>query len=105
MVYSIYYVDPSAYGFGFGIGHPGDGDLRRMSDQTGGREFRVDRKHSLQDVFKELQDEMRAQYAIGYTPTNPTKDGGFRRMELRTTDKNLKVQARAGYYAIKPEPR
>lgn len=103
VVYSIYYVDPGAYGYGFG--HPGDGDLRRISEQTGGREFRVDRKHTLPDVFKELQDEMRSQYAIGYTPTNPAKDGTFRKVELRTKDKNLKVQARAGYYATKPERR
>jgi VWFA-related protein len=103
VIYSIYYVDPGAYG-GFYI-HPSDGDLRRMSEETGGREFKVDRKHSLQDAFKELQDEMRSQYAIGYTPTNERKDGGFRRVELRTRDKNLKVQARNGYYAAKSEAR
>jgi VWFA-related protein len=97
VVYSIYYVDPGAYGYGFGA--PGDGDLRRISEQTGGRVFKVDRKHPLPQVFKELQEEMRSQYAIGYTPTNSARNGAFRKIELRTRDKNLKVQARAGYYA------
>jgi VWFA-related protein len=99
VIYSIYYVDPSAY-FGRGyFGSVSDGALRKMSDETGGRVFRVDRKHSLPEVFKELQDEMRSQYAIGYTPTNDKHDGSFRRVDLRTKDHNLKVQARKGYYA------
>ena len=42
------------------------------------------KKHAAADVFKELQQEMRSQYAIGYAPTNEKRDGGFRRVELRT---------------------
>ncbi len=99
VIYSIYYVDPRAYG-GFGyFGGVTDSYLRRMSDETGGRIFKVDRKHTLQDVFQELQDEMRSQYAIGYTPSNDKRDGGFRRVDLRVNDKTLKVQCRKGYYA------
>jgi VWFA-related protein len=106
VIYSIYYYDASAYGGGHGMitfGGGGEGYLKKMSEETGGHVFKVDRKHTLQDVFKELQDEMRSQYAIGYTPTNENKDGSFRKVELRVTDKNLKVQARKGYYAIRPE--
>ncbi len=101
IVYSIYYADPSAYyrGGGFVFGGVSDSSLRRMSEETGGRVFKVDRKHSLEDVFNELQQEMRSQYAIGYTPTNGSKDGSYRRIEVRTRDKNLKVQTRKGYYA------
>jgi len=104
VIYSIDYFDPSAYGpFGFGGG--GEGELRRMSDETGGHVFKVDRKHPLDEVFQELQDEMRSQYAIGYTPSNDVKDGSYRRLDLRTSNKDYKVQARKGYYAIKPESR
>jgi hypothetical protein len=46
---------------------------------------------------------MRSQYAIGYTPTDGTKDGSFRKIEIRTGNKDWKVQARKGYYAIKSE--
>src|SRR5450631_1760956 len=68
VIYSIDYSDPGAYGpFGFG-GGGGEGELRKMSDETGGRVYKVDRKHTLDQVFKELQDEMRSQYAIAYTP-------------------------------------
>jgi hypothetical protein len=41
----------------------------------------VDRKNTLQDIFQQLQEEMRSQYAIGYTPTNGTKDGTFRKVD------------------------
>jgi len=107
VVYSIYYYDASAYGghMGISFGGGGEGYLKRMSDDTGGHVFKVDRKHTLNDVFKELQDEMRSQYAIGYTPINDKKDGSFRKVDLRLADKNLKVQARKGYYAIRPEDR
>jgi VWFA-related protein len=103
VIYSIDYSDPSAYGGGPFFGRVSDSALRQMSDQTGGRVFHVDRKHPLEVVFKQLQDEMRSQYAIGYTPTNPVRDGSFRRLEIRVADKNLKVQARKGYYAMKPQ--
>jgi VWFA-related protein len=106
VIYSIYYYDAGAYGGGMlSFGGGGEGYLKKMSDETGGHVFKVDRKHSLHEVFKELQDEMRSQYAIGYTPTNEKKDGSFRKVELRPTDRNLKVQARKGYYAIRPEAR
>jgi VWFA-related protein len=102
IIYGIYYVDRSAYfghgGFGLG-GGGGEGVLKQMSDDTGGRLLRVDRKHTLNDIFTQIQEEMRSQYAIGFTSTNGKKDGGFRRLELKTHDKNQKVQARKGYYA------
>jgi hypothetical protein len=46
---------------------------------------------------------MRSQYAIGYVSTNSTRDGGFRKIEVRTANRDMKVQARKGYYALKPE--
>lgn len=104
VIYSIDYLDSSAYGgpFGFG-GGGGESELRRMSDETGGRVFKVDRKHSLDEVFQEIQEEMRSQYAIGYTPINDVKDGSYRRLDIKLASKDLKVQARKGYYAIKPD--
>ena len=104
-VYSIYYVDRGFYAragaFGFG---GGKGYLKRMSDETGGQVFEVDRKHTLQDVFKDIQDAMRSQYAIAYSPTNDVKDGSFRRIDIHVKNNaEYKIQARKGYYATKPE--
>ena len=102
VIYSIDYADPSAYGF-FSFGGVSDFALQKMSGETGGRVFKVDRKHTLDDAFKQLQEEMRSQYAIAYTSTNPDQDGGFRKLTVKVADKNLKVQVRKGYYAVKPE--
>src|SRR5215475_8735891 len=91
VIYSIDYSDPSAYGgFGLGIGGGGgEGELRRMSDETGGHVYKVDRKHPLDSVFKELQDEMRSQYSIGYTPTNEAKDGSYRKLDIKLSNKDF----------------
>jgi VWFA-related protein len=97
-IYSIYYVDPSAYGGGYFM-NPSDSALRKMSEQTGGRMFKVSRKNGLPEIFQQLQEEMRSQYAIGYTPTDDRQAGEFRRVEVKVKDKNLRVQARKGYYA------
>ena len=94
MVYSIYYADPR-YQYlrdGFGV-------LKRISEETGGRIFRVSRKWPLERIFAEIQAEMRSQYSLGYTPTNSVRDGSFRRIRIKTVRKGLKVQARRGYYA------
>lgn len=101
VVYSIDYSDPAAYGGGFGFGGGGgEGDLKKLSEETGGHMLKVDRKNTLEDIFKEIQDEMRSQYAIAYTPSNPKKDGSYRKLDFKMSNKDYKVQARKGYYAV-----
>jgi VWFA-related protein len=103
VIYSVYYVDPGFYyRGGFSMGGGDKGVLKKMSDETGGHVYEVDRRHTLNNVFDELQQEMRSQYAIGYQPTNSGKDGSYRKIEIKMKDKDLKIQARKGYYAIKP---
>jgi VWFA-related protein len=107
IIYFIDYEDPRYHGGGFGtftIGrNTGNADMSRMSSETGGRVFRVDRKNTLDDIFKELQDEMRSQYSIGYTSPHSQKDGSYHKIEIKTSNKDYKVQARKGYYAIPQE--
>jgi VWFA-related protein len=96
IIYGIWYYDPYAYGSMFG---GSDGSLKKMAEETGGRVFHADRKTTLEQIFAQIQEELRSQYAIGYAPTNP-KDGSFRRIEIKTKTKDLKVQARKGYFAV-----
>lgn len=104
IIYGFYYVDRAFYmGHGMVFGGVSDSALRQLSEETGGHVFHIDRKTTLQDAFRELQDEMRSQYAIGYTPSNSAKDGSFRKIDIRTMNKDWKVQARKGYYAIQPQ--
>jgi VWFA-related protein len=100
IVYGIYYVDQRVYGFG----GASDSALRKLAEETGGRVFHVDRRNPLDAIFQQIQDEMRSQYMVGYTPQNPKFDGGFRRLEIRTADRDLKVLARKGYYAVRQTP-
>src|SRR5579875_343049 len=99
IIYSIYYVDRQFYFQAGMIGGGGASVLKKMSEETGGHMFTVDRKHTLNDIFREIQDEMRNQYSIGYYPTNTKRDGSFRRIEIKVDNPAYRVQARAGYYA------
>lgn len=98
IIYSIFYQDIAAYG-PFGGGGGGEAELRRMSGDTGGRVFKVDRRYTLEDVFRDLQEEMRSQYSLSYTSSNTRHDGGFRKLDVRVSTKDYKVQTRKGYYA------
>src|SRR3954453_18013590 len=101
IIYSIYYVDRGFYsqgGFSFG-GGGGEGSLRKMSEETGGKVFTVSSKHPLNEVFDQIQEELRNQYSIGYSSTNPKKDGSFRHLDIKTDNPDYRVQARNGYYA------
>jgi VWFA-related protein len=102
IIYSIYYADPSAYG---PFGGRGDGDLRRISEETGGRLFKVGRKYTLQDVFRDIEEEVRSQYVVVYSPSNTARDGSFRRVEIKPANRNYRIQARKGYYAPGPDGR
>jgi VWFA-related protein len=76
-----------------------EGTLKRMSSDTGGRVFDVTRRGSLEQAFAQLDEEMRSQYSLAYSSTNPNRDGAFRKIEIKPKAKDLRVQARRGYYA------
>jgi VWFA-related protein len=99
VIYSVFYMDPAFYGYGGG----GSGTLKRMSDDTGGRMFEVGRRQTLDAIFQQIEEEMRSQYAVSYSSSNPARDGSFRKLDIRAKNKAYKVQARKGYFAPKDE--
>lgn len=90
VIYSFFYYEPM-YG-------SNEGALKRLSGDTGGRVFDVARRGGLGQAFDQLQEEMRSQYTIAYTPASGKMDGAFRKVEIKPKDGNMKVQARRGYY-------
>ena len=86
IIYSILYVDRRFYG-GFNIGYSGESALKQLSEETGGRVFTVGGKNTLPVVFDQIQQEMRTQYLIGYSPTTEKKDGTYRKIDLKTGEK------------------
>jgi VWFA-related protein len=78
-----------------------EGVAKKLTDETGGRTIVVRGEKNLEQAFDQISDELRSQYTIGYTSTNPTRDGSYRKVKLETTRKDLDVLTRRGYYAPK----
>jgi len=120
VVYSILFADDEPRGDwggfggrgGGGMGRHGGGHrypqesrpdgkkiLERISKETGARLFEDSKKQSIDQIYAQVQDELRSQYSLGYTPDKTDPGPGYRRIHLTTKQKNLVVQARDGYYA------
>ena len=90
-------------GGGGGQGSHIDGKkvLQQMADETGGRLFEVSKKQNVAEIYKQIAEELRAQYRLGYTPDQTTAADGYHQVELTTHRKDLIVQTRDGYYTGK----
>jgi VWFA-related protein len=92
---------------GFGGGGRGGGQdrpdgkkvLKQIASETGGGYYEYGKKKSLDDIYAEIEDELRNQYSIGYTSDHVGDDKGFRKIELTVGQKGYVVQARKGYYS------
>jgi VWFA-related protein len=121
VVYSILFKDDEPFGpragnggGGWG-GHGGGGGghrypqqeqrpdgkkiLERISKETGGRLFEVSKKLTVDQIYDQLAQELRAQYILGYVPDKSPNSADYRKIHLVTKQKDLAVQARDGYYA------
>ncbi|HYG80465.1 MAG TPA: VWA domain-containing protein, partial [Pyrinomonadaceae bacterium] len=74
-------------------------NLEALTRSTGGRLYRPHSFHSLGRVYSEIADELRHQYALYYTPTNPARDGRFRRVRVEVAGRDYEVSTRVGYFA------
>jgi VWFA-related protein len=118
LVYAIRFADESGNRGGFGgptVGFPGGGRrggpsrvpqqdsadgkkiLERIAHETGGAYFDVNGKMSLSRIYDRIEEDLRNQYSLGYTPED--LGPGFRRIKVTVKPKNLVVQAREGFYA------
>jgi VWFA-related protein len=88
--------------------------LKAISEPTGGRMFSISKAMSLQMIFEVIGEEIRSQYLLGFSPSNPGRPGTFRKLQVRTTRSDLIVQSRKGlvdrsgtgsYYVPKPNDR
>jgi VWFA-related protein len=104
IVYVILISDSGGFGFGMGgpmytVGNPA-GDMDKLTKETGGRVINVGHNgKKLDDAFAQISDELRTQYLISYTPKNQKFDGTFRNIAI-SCGKDVKIQARKGYYAM-----
>jgi VWFA-related protein len=71
--------------------------LTTIAEDTGGRAF-FD-SNAFGAVFDRVVNDTSAYYVLGYSSTNPARDGRFRRIKVRLKRSDLKLEYRSGYYA------
>jgi VWFA-related protein len=125
LVYSILFADKEGYGNGggYGGGHMGGGGmggggmgggghrhypqesrpdgkkvLQQLSKEIGGCFFEVTKKETIDQIYAEIDEELRNQYALGYTPDKTDAAVGYHKIQLTTKQKDATVQTREGFY-------
>jgi VWFA-related protein len=73
-------------------------DMKELSERTGGRQYAVRTLNDLAGVYKQVADDLRSQYSIGYYSTNDKHDGRWRTIKVESK-KGGTVRARSGYWA------
>jgi Ca-activated chloride channel family protein len=101
VIYSIAIRDPN-----FPEGKLDSGALRKVSDRTGGRAFFPSQPNELGAAFTQIDQELRSQYLVAYSPTNKRHDGVYRRVRIEVVNPDLRKNKprllyRQGYYARK----
>ncbi len=79
-------------------------ELNTVANATGGRAFFPKRETDLTNAFAEIEQELRSQYLIAYSPTNKNRDGSYRQMRIEITNpelqkEQLQLRHRPGYFA------
>jgi VWFA-related protein len=77
----------------------GDQVLTEMSESTGGRVFFPPSVEEMSNSFKDIEEELRSQYALTYTPADFKFDGSFRSIYLYCNDRRYQARAKKGYFA------
>lgn len=100
VVYSIGIGDPESY-------KVEKDTLIKVSDSTGGRAFFPRDSSELQAAFAQVQDELRSQYLLAYSPKNKARNGSYRKVKIDVVNselskRGLKLLYRQGYYGRKP---
>ena len=97
LVYAIYFTDEGYYSFGSGA-PDGRSVMSRLAKETGAGFFEVTKKLSIDQIFVQIEQELRSQYSIGYVSDIPVGYPAFRKIQLATKQKGLTVQTRDGYW-------
>ncbi|MGA3176255.1 MAG: VWA domain-containing protein [Candidatus Acidiferrum sp.] len=124
LVYCILFADKEGYGNGGGFGGPHMGGgmggrggrgggypprteeshpdgkkvLKQMSEASGGRFFEVSKKEPIDTIYDAIDEELRYQYSLGYTPVKADTPVGYHKLHLAVKQKDAIVQTRDGFY-------
>jgi VWFA-related protein len=73
--------------------------MHRLAAETGGAFFEVTKSDPIENIYSRIEDALRNQYSIGYTPEPRAASGQYRKIKLTTKQAGLIVQTRDGYYS------
>jgi Ca-activated chloride channel family protein len=73
--------------------------MKALAQETGARSFFPMEISDLASVYGVIAEELASQYALGYTPKNPRRDGAYRRVLVRVDEPGLRTRTRTGYVA------
>ena len=78
--------------------------MKALAQETGARSFFPSAIAELSGVYSSIAQELASQYALGYVPKNPRRDGAFRRLTVRIADRpGAAPRTRSGYVAPRAE--
>jgi VWFA-related protein len=77
----------------------GDEVLKQLAEETGGQVYFPPSVDELSNSFKSIEEELRSQYALTYTPADFKYNGAFRPIYLYCNDRRYMVRAKKGYFA------
>jgi Ca-activated chloride channel family protein len=79
--------------------------LRALAEASGGMDYYPKDLAEVERITPQVAHEIRNQYLVAYSPTNPNLDGTYRKIEVKIKGYgNPTVRARSGYYAT-PESK
>lgn len=79
----------------------GDKVMSELAEETGGQVIFPPSVEEVSTAFKTIEEELRSQYALIYTPADLKTDGSFRTIYLYCNDRRYQVRAKKGYFAPK----
>jgi VWFA-related protein len=71
--------------------------LERIARETGGRMFEISKKDPINEIYSNIEEELRNQYSLGFTPDKADRSG-YHKIALRTRQKDTEIQVRDGFY-------
>ena len=80
-IYAIGIVD--SYYSSFSQGRSGRAVLEEMTEVTGGKAYFPNSVYELEDICVKIALELKNQYVLGYSSTNPAKDGRWRKIKVK----------------------
>lgn len=60
--------------------------------------FEVSKKLPIDQVYAQIEEELRNQYSLAYTPTPANTGAGYHKIHLTAKNSDITVHARDGYY-------